>query len=226
MNEKKRNGAINELFRRAKWLESGDLLEREREAEPKNHWLITQLGVTKYEQAQYEDALKLFLASLEIVSDCPLTLWNLAGTLDALGKYTGAMSIYLWLLQANKSPEDDPCWENRQWTDALKTDCVYRIGVCFQHLGKKQKAEDCYRQYLDLLSIGIEGSYSIDDVKRKMQCLHAALKPGRVKSAVQKAVNETLQISGIERPNGRRRTPPAINIPELIAGGRRAASKK
>ena len=203
MTENKRNDRIKDLLRREKGLEARQLLERERETDPKNHWLITQLGVTFYEQGEYENALQFFLASLEIVADCPLTLWNLAGTFDALGKYASAMSIYTWLLQTNKSPEDDPCWESRApRTQALKTDCVYRIGVCFQHLGKKQKAENCYHQYLNILSIGIEASYSIDDVKRQLQGLHSTSKQGGAETEFRKAVKATLQISGIEPQKG------------------------
>ena len=221
----KRNDKINDLLRRGKWPEARNLLERERAADPDNHWLLTQLGVTFYEQGQYEDALKLFLASREIVPDCPLTLWNLAGTLDSLGKYSDALSIYTWVLQSNKSPEDDPCWESRAWTDVLKTDCVYRLGVCFQHLGKRQKAEQCYHQYLNLLAIGINGMYSIEDVKRQLQKLLSTSKSGGTESQFRKAVIATLQISGVEPKKGCRRNSPEINFNEIVAG-RRGANKR
>ena len=108
MTAKKLNGKIDDLFARGEWEEARRLLEKEREKAPDNHWVLTQLGVTLYEQQRYEEALPLFLASLKIVPDCPLTLWNLAGTLAALGKHAGAMRIYAWLLQSDRSPEDDP----------------------------------------------------------------------------------------------------------------------
>ena len=167
MTGNKMNSKINGLIQRGQWAEARRLLERERDKEPTNHWVLTQLGVTFYEQRRYEEALQLFLASREIVPDCPLTLWNLGGTLDSLGKHTHAMRIFTGILYSNTSPDDDPCWESVKWADALKADCVYRLGVCFQHLGKKRKAELCYRQFLNLLSIGIEATYSIDDVKRR-----------------------------------------------------------
>src|SRR5262245_15253150 len=158
MARDKLNGAIDDLFKRGRWNEARRLLERERSRNPESHWILTQLGVTFYEQQRYDEALVLFAASLEIVPDCPLTLWNLAGTLDALGKPARAVSIYTWLLRSNKSPKDDPCWESEQWTAALKADCAYRLGVSFEHLGKKQKARNWYLQYLNLLSAGLEGS--------------------------------------------------------------------
>src|SRR5438094_233377 len=77
---------IGALLQRGAWEDARKLLERERERNPEDHWLLTQLGVTFYEQQHHDQALPLFQASLQIVPDCPLTLWNLAGTLDAIGK--------------------------------------------------------------------------------------------------------------------------------------------
>ncbi len=209
---------INNLFHREQWEEARGILEREREKAPDSHWVLTQLGVTFYEQRLYSEALDLFLASQKIVPDCPLTLWNLAGALDSLGKHASAMRVYTWLLLNKKSPDDDPCWENKEWADALKADCVYRVGVCFQHMGKKRKAEHCYRQYLDLLSIGIEGLYSIDDVKRQMRDLHGDRKRGAVESEVRKAVSATLQASGITLRKGRQNRLPQLDVRELVRG--------
>lgn len=225
MPENKLSSKIGSHFQREEWEEARRVLVREHEKDPHSHWVLTQLGVTFYEQRRYEEALPLFLESRDIVPDCPLTLWNLAGTLESLGKHAGAMQTYTWLLRNKKSPDDDPCWESKEWADALKTDCVYRIGVCFQHLGKKRKAGDCYRQYLDLLSIGIEGSYSIDDVRRQLRDLHGEERTSRVESEVRKAVNATLLVSGIGPQNGRRKALPKLNTREVVPG-RLVASKK
>jgi len=225
MNENKPNTTIDDLFRHGKWREARSILERQREQDPANHWVVTQLGVTFYEQRQYAAALRLFRASLKIVPDCPLTLWNLAGALDALGMCAAAVRIYTWLLQSAQSPEHDPCWESAPWADALKTDCVYRLGVCFQHLGRKGKAEHCYREYLNLLSIGVEGSYSIDDVKRQVRDLRHRQGTGLAESEIRKARNATLQALGIPPRKGRWRVPPKLNFRERDVG-RRAASKK
>ena len=165
---------INRLFRENEWDEACELLEAERAKDPESHWVLTQLGVTYYEQRRYKEALRLFLKSKAIVPDCPLTLWNLAGVHDALGKHRAAIDIYIWLLGRAKSPDEDPCWESKEWANALKTDCVYALGASFQHLGELSLAEHCYRQYIDLLLIGIEGSYPIEDARRHIQSLHAA----------------------------------------------------
>jgi tetratricopeptide (TPR) repeat protein len=162
---------INGLFAKEEWAKARPLLEAELLKRPDDHWVLTQLGVTFYEQRHYEESLKLFLKSKEIVPDCPLTLWNLAGAFDALGKHADAINLYTWIVECTKSPEGDPCWESKQWADALKTDSVYRLGVCFQNLGNSPAAEFCYRQHVELVLTGAEGLYSIEDTRRRIQSL-------------------------------------------------------
>jgi tetratricopeptide (TPR) repeat protein len=153
----KKTSEIDELLARGRWAQARKLLAAQRQNDPTNHWVITQIGVCFYERRKYQTALEYFVEARRYKPDCPLTLWHLAGALNALGKHGQAISIYTWLLRSNVTPEEDPCWETTQWTESLKADCIFRIGVCFENFGKKQKAEECFRQYLYLLSIGMEG---------------------------------------------------------------------
>lgn len=162
---------INELFAQENWQEAQLLLMARRKREPRNHWVLTQLAVTYYEQTEYLAALELLLESYKIVPDCPLTLWNYAGAQEALGKASEALSIYTWLLRSTKTAEDDSCWESPEWTATLKADCVYRIGGCFERLKKTEKARNCYEQYIQLLGIGIQGLYSFDDARARLASL-------------------------------------------------------
>jgi tetratricopeptide (TPR) repeat protein len=194
---------INELFQQEKWLEARKLLEAGRERDPQNHWLLTQLGVTFYEQFEYEAARGIFLDSLKILKDCPLTLWNYAGTLDALGKHDEALPIYAWLIQSNRTAQEDPCWESAEWTARLKADCAYRVGVCFRHLGKKEEAENWLLQYVDLLFRGIEGTYSIADVRSEYQNILAPKKTLSAGDEIERALRSTLDRSEIGQVKGK-----------------------
>jgi tetratricopeptide (TPR) repeat protein len=215
---------VNQLILRGQWDEARGLLEKQREKDPANHWVLTQLGVTFYEQGKYEEALELFLASLRIVDDCPLTLWNLAGTFDALGKWQDAIRIYTWLLASEKTPEEDPCWESQEWADSLKADCVYRLGVCFQELGKAQGAEQYYRQYLALLTQGVEGTYSTDAVIRRIRDLHGSGSRRSARKEIRKTFESALRITPGKRIPGGGSGPPQFSERGLRAG-RRVASK-
>jgi tetratricopeptide (TPR) repeat protein len=215
MAKEKLSVKINGLFQRCEWEKARKLLQEAREKDPTDHWLLTQLGVTLYEEGKYQEALPLFQESWKIVKDCPLTLWNLAGTLDALGKHANAMRIYTWLLKVKKSPQDDPCWESAKWTDALKADCAYRIGLCFQHLGQMQKAEHCYRQYINLLLSGINGSYAIEDVMGQIRGLPGA-KNGKVQTRSEKVFHSVLQTSGILPRRKKGGKLPELRVGELV----------
>jgi tetratricopeptide (TPR) repeat protein len=217
---------INRLFRQDDWEEARRLLENARENDPMNHWLLTQLGVTFYEQKKYMDALRLFLASQKIVEECPLTLWNLAGTFDSLGDHMRAVGIYTWILRSKKSVKDDPCWESKQWSDALKTDAVYRIGCCFQSLGKKKKAEQCFRNYLDLLSIGIQGTYPAEDAIKKILSLHSSGERHFTTKKTQEVIELASRVSAGKVIKGKRNRLPSFDLSDIEAlAGRRVASQ-
>lgn len=187
---------VETLLEGGEWDAARTLIDRELSARPDDHWLLTQRGVTFYEQGRYRESLRPFLSALAIVPDCPLTLWNLAGALDALGKPEEGLAIYTWLLKSDKSPADDECWESDEWTAGLKTDCVYRVGVCFRHMKRRESAENCFRQYVNLLLAGMTGTYTIDDAARQIRELagNGRRKPGK---AVRDAIGSTLQDSGV-----------------------------
>ncbi len=209
------NRSIETLIQEGDWEAARTGIQLELAGEPDNHWLLTQLGVTFYEQGRYREALVPLSASLKLVPDCPLTLWNVAGALDALGKPEKAVPIYTWLLGSKRTVEDDSCWESAEWTEALKADCLYRIGACFQQMSHPETAELCYREYIDLLLAGVAGIYSIDDAATRIRELHldGKRKPGK---GVRDAIGSALDEAGIPSIRGRAKGPQR-SIAELLA---------
>jgi tetratricopeptide (TPR) repeat protein len=183
MPENSLNARINALFARSQWSRARKLLEAALSRDPNNHWLLTQLGVTWYEQRKYAQALKTLEASRALVEDCPLTLWNLAGTLDALGRRKEAIELYGRLLDSKTTAREDPCWEDNAWAATLRADCVYRLGICFQRLAMAAEADRCFEHYACLLSQGIGGTYTLDDVIRRRR---RAARNGRGNGAMTK----------------------------------------
>ena len=207
---------IEKLIERGQWQEARRLVEKELVKQPDNHWLLTQLGATYFEQRRYRESLRPLLSALEVVPDCPLTLWNIAGALDALNKPELAIPIYAWLLGSTKFPDDDPCWESEEWTSALKTDCVFRIGTCFQHMERWQSAEHCFRQYINLLLAGMNGTYPIEDAAQCIRELNGKAKHTNGKE-VRDAIASILHESGFKSIYGGRQKVPKLPIAELLA---------
>ncbi len=218
MATSKHKRMVGTLLQQEKWDEARTLIEHELLKQPENHWLLTQLGVTYYEQGRYREALRPLLASLDIVVNCPLTLWNLAGVVDAIGRPEAAVPIYTWLLASRMSADTDPCWESAEWAEALKTDCVYRIGLCFEHLKRLQPAEDCFRQYINLLLAGAGGTYPIDEVAKRILKLRSQAKQ-IVGKDVRDAIDLTLRASGIPSLSlhGGDQAPPKLLLADLLA---------
>jgi tetratricopeptide (TPR) repeat protein len=207
---------LDALLQQEKWAQARKLLETARQDEPDSHWILTQLGAVIYEQRRYKQALRFLLASRKIVPDCPLTLWHLASTLDALGKHDEAIRIFTWLLKSKTSPEADPCWESKEWTESLKADCVFRLGVCLRHLHRDAAAEVCFQEYVNLLVSGIEGIYSIEDVKREIDMLRALDGRNGADSKMHKAVDSALRATKGLTSSKRRRGPLELHLAELL----------
>jgi len=193
---------IETLLAEGAWEQARTHIESALLNAPDNHWLLTQLGVTYYEQHRYRESLEPFLKSLKIVRDCPLTLWNLAGAVDALGNSKTAIQIYTWLLKSKKSAADDPCWEGPEWTASLKTDCVYRLGLSFHRLENWSSSKECFHHYINLILAGMHGTYSIQEAAKYIlegprNGMQSAKKNFR------DALDSILHIEGIENVHGK-----------------------
>ncbi|MCI0379365.1 MAG: tetratricopeptide repeat protein, partial [Gemmataceae bacterium] len=141
MHKKRAGKLINAAFAREDWEKARDIIIGELKRAPKDHWLLTRLSTTYYEQKNYQQALQHVDEVAKIKPDCPLVLWDLAGTLDALGKHQEAIDTYMKIFdKPTQELVDGPCGEGFDWAHALLTDCVFRLGVCFERLGKKKES--------------------------------------------------------------------------------------
>lgn len=131
---------INSLFAKEKWLAARTLLEKELPSTPDSHWLLDRLSVTYYEQRKYARALKLVEQAFKIAPECPLVLWDYAGTLDAMGKTKDALNMYVRIIVAYPELGHGQCGEGDDWAFSLFRDCVFRVGICFRKLGNTDVA--------------------------------------------------------------------------------------
>ncbi len=132
---------INKLFQAGRWTEARALLEPRLKDEPNNHWLLTRLGTTYYEERDYRMALRFSRRALKLRPHCPLVLWDLASTLEMLGQDRKALEIYkiLFALGPKRLAEEE-CGEGINWAAALLTDCLYSAAGCLHRLGEPEAA--------------------------------------------------------------------------------------
>lgn len=202
------NNRVNRLFEQENWQMARTILEKEQARHPGSHWVLTQIAVTYYEERRYLDALKVLLDSLKIKKDCPLTIWNLAGTLACLGRHDDSRDLYLWILKSKKSTDDDPCWETATWTKSLKSDCLVRLGDLEKDKGNPVQAAQYYREYLARWARGEKGTYSTSEVDREVQSV------GPISSA-KLATSGKVKGSGL-KVMGKFKMPRAVGIQGLL----------
>ncbi len=163
---------IERLIEQENWTEARRRIEEELKGDPENHWLLTRLSTTYYEQGDYAQALHWVEKAREFAPNCPLVRWDYAGTLDMLGREREAIGIYRSLLQQGaEGIAADECGEGAVWAQGLLTDCVYRAGRCLEDLGDRRKAADLYGIYLNLVDMGAPSIYPREEAVGRLRKL-------------------------------------------------------
>jgi len=133
--------------------------------EPNNHWLLTRLGLTYYEQRQYKWALHYSLKALQIAPYCPLAVWDYAGTLDMLGREKEALSFFRWITTwGEETLAHGPCGEGIRAARSLIADCFYRIGLILEGQGQRKRAATAFREHLSRRTRGTRSIYPRSEV--------------------------------------------------------------
>ena len=171
-----RKNRIEDLIAQERWVDARKRIEQELETRPESHWLLTRLSTTHYEERDYSTALVFSLRAYGLAPNCPLVLWDLAGTLDALGNKQPAIDIYQRLLSRGVSGvANDECGEGEVWAKSLLADCHYRLAGCYEDIGKWREAVAHYEQHLKSLDAGVESIYAREDTESRLRRIEQQL---------------------------------------------------
>lgn len=167
---------IGELFDLEQWALARHLIKSELKKAPADHWLLTRLGMTYYEELDYTKSREEFEAALAIAPNCPLVLWDYACALDMLGADQEALGIFQRLIKRGvESIANDECGEGSRWAQSLINDCHYRAAKCYQMLGNSIKALRYYDRHLSLRKPGIPSLYSLKEVRKAIRAYRLGL---------------------------------------------------
>jgi tetratricopeptide (TPR) repeat protein len=156
------------------WEAARLLIQSALEEQPENHWLLTRLALTYYEQFDYQRALELSCQALAIESECPLALWDYAGALEMLDRPEEALTFYQRIIDRGiDSLAYDQCGEGRARARGLSADSHYRMSHCYLALGDKDKAVEMMRLHLQQRGPGCQSIYPIAGVRKEMLALEA-----------------------------------------------------
>jgi len=161
---------INMLFAQEEWAKARRLLERRLAKEPDNHWLLTRLGTTYYEQQDYEKALGFSQKAFQIAPHCPLVLFDLASTLEMLGEDAQAVKIYAKLFQRGvKGVAEEECGEGVVWARSLLADCLYSVAGCQHRLEHHEQAMWFIQLHLEWRARGAKSIYSVKEARERLR---------------------------------------------------------
>ncbi len=169
---------INALFEKEEWARARGLIERALAKAPDDHWLLTRLGTTYYEERDYVRALELAQKAHALDPDCPLVLWDLAGALDAVGRPREAAKTYRRLIQKGiRGVAHGHHGEGAAWAVSLLLDSIYRLGLCYEALGADEEALEYLQHYLRLRRLWPDSLYTPQDALRHLTRLVS--RPGK-----------------------------------------------
>jgi tetratricopeptide (TPR) repeat protein len=166
---------VEDLIRAERWAGARGLIKKRLKKDPGNHWLLARLGLTYYEQRRYEAALACEEEALRIEPNCPLALWDYAGSLQMLGRHVDALAVYD---RITRRGIDDiavgQCGEGRAWAKGLVADCYYRMMDSFDALGDRATATEMLEKHLDMRGPGCHSIYPLDGLSRQGRPLSQA----------------------------------------------------
>ena len=141
-------------------------------ADPEDHWVLTRLGTTYYEERRYEEALRYGLRAYAVAPKCPLVLWDLAGTHEMLEHEDEALQLYDRLVARGvERIAFDECGEGRAWARGVVADAHYRRARVLQARGRRRAALNAFDAHLAMRGPGCRSIYDIGSVRTERAAL-------------------------------------------------------
>lgn len=161
---------IDDAIEHDDWENARHLLKQALRDEPDDHWLLTRLSTTYYEEHNYKEALATSQRALQSEPDCPLVRWDYACALDMLNRTKDAISVWKSLLnQGTTTLDADPCGEGHEWSSSLLNDCKYRLALAYADLKDFPLATQYLCNFIAARREGESSIYELVDAKHKLK---------------------------------------------------------
>ena len=168
MSDKKWGSLIEKAVQAEDWVGARRVIEALLRRKPKDHWLLSRLALTYYEERKYEQALHWDAMALQEAPYCPLAIWGYAGSLDSLGRLGEALALYRQLLSwGEEQLAYGDCGEGIRRARSLIADCHYRIARIWEEKRQWKRAAAEYEIHLSRRKEGYGSIYRIRDVKAR-----------------------------------------------------------
>jgi hypothetical protein len=168
---------IGRAFDAEEWTRARRLIRAELRSTPKDHWLMSRLATTYYEQRKYEESLYWNAMALQESPYCPLAIWGYACSLEMMGRPGESLSLFRWLLSwGEERLAHGECGEGLSKARSLLADCHYRIAGIWAKKRQWRRAAAEYDIYLSRRKDGWGSIYPIRDVKFRHAAVQSKLR--------------------------------------------------
>jgi len=158
---------IEKYIEEENWQKARSEIHKRLKTDKDHHWLITRLGLTYYEERKYQKSLEYAEKAIVLAPDCPLVLWDYAGTLDMLGRKREAIKVYQKIIKKGINEiAFGKCGEGIRWAKSIFADSLYRLALINSYQGHKRKAIEYFELHFSSRGKGIPSIYKLNDVKK------------------------------------------------------------
>lgn len=165
------------------WEKARKLVRMELRRKPDDHWLLTRLALTYYEQRQYRRALRYDVKALQAAPYCPLAIWDYACTLNMLNYNREALMLYRWLISwGEEYLAYGECGEGLPAARSMIADCYFRIGGILDDQGQLKRALKALDDYFAMRRCGVRSIYSLREAKGLYKDIDLAIKKRKSKA--------------------------------------------
>jgi tetratricopeptide (TPR) repeat protein len=181
--EKNQNEQIKkyyQLYKEGKWAEGRAILLELQKEYPDDHWLLTRISSTYYEEYNYDKALEYAERALDLAPDCPLVLWDYAGALDMIERDEEAIRVFKNLIHrgVNRIAYGE-CGEGIRWARSLLNDSRYRLGLLYSSKGDFSLACKFIKTYIANRNRNYPSIYNLRNAKRELAAILEGNDPRR-----------------------------------------------
>lgn len=160
---------FNLTYKEENWNSARKILLKLIKDYPDDHWFLTRLSNTYYEEKNYIKALEYVEKARKIAPRCPLVLWDYAGTSDMLNNNEGAIRIYKGLIRRGvKRIAYGECGEGIRWARSLVNDCRYKLGLIYAKMGDFGLAINFLRAHIANRNRNCYSIYHLRKVKKDL----------------------------------------------------------
>jgi tetratricopeptide (TPR) repeat protein len=163
---------IDLLFDHENYQNARKILLKELKGNPNDHWLLTRISTTFYEEKKYKKALEFSQKAIQLAPNCPLTQWDHASDLEMTGDVKKAIKIWLRLLSMDTEKiANGLCGEGIARAKALQMDCAFRLGIAYRDLKNPKESKKYFDLHLNLRYPGncsiYRRKYAIERIKKQ-----------------------------------------------------------